>query len=134
MSFKFGRVQPWTAESKLPLTNLKIFLYNNIQNILMTCCQVSNRCPLGYLFDVLCLFPIYIHTFALILSYLETYLKLIYDEFWYVYDNFISIKFLDFKQTVRPDSFVMFYVFVPSTCLCSNPVLLRNIYKIYDEF
>ena len=32
------------------MTNLKNLLFKNIQNILMTCCQVSDRCPLGYLF------------------------------------------------------------------------------------
>ena len=32
-----------------PLVNLKIFYLRSIQNILMTCCQVSDRCPLGYL-------------------------------------------------------------------------------------
>ena len=32
------------------MTNLKNLLFENVQNILMTCCQVSDRCPLGYLF------------------------------------------------------------------------------------
>ena len=36
------------------MTNLKkIFDMGTIQNILMTCCLVSDRCPLGYLFLLL---------------------------------------------------------------------------------
>ena len=36
-----------------PLPILKIFYLRTIQNILMTCCQVSDRRPLGYLFLIL---------------------------------------------------------------------------------
>ena len=34
------------------MTNLKNLLLENIQNILMTCCQVSDCCLLGYLLEV----------------------------------------------------------------------------------
>ena len=52
MSLKFGRIQPWTAELAALDQFKKNLLFKNIQNILMTCCQVSDRCPLGYLFIV----------------------------------------------------------------------------------
>ena len=51
ISSKFGHIQPCTAELAA-LDRLKqSFTYlRSIQNILMTCSQVSDRCPLGYLF------------------------------------------------------------------------------------
>ena len=39
------------------MTNLKNLLFENIQNILMACCQVRDRCPLGYLFEISYMIP-----------------------------------------------------------------------------
>ena len=50
MSFKFDRFQPWTAELAAFDQFKQIFYLRAIQNSLMTCCQVSDRCPLGFLF------------------------------------------------------------------------------------
>ena len=53
MWMKFGRIQPWTEELAALDQLKKIFYFRTIQYILMTCCQVSDRCPLGYLFSIL---------------------------------------------------------------------------------
>ena len=51
MSLKFSRIQPWTAELAA-LDQFKKSFIREYSKYLMTCCQVSNRCPLGYLFGV----------------------------------------------------------------------------------
>ena len=53
MRFKFGWIQPWTTElAALDQFKISFTFKSTIQNILMTCCQVSDRCPLGYLFII----------------------------------------------------------------------------------
>ena len=49
MSWKFGRIKTWTAELAA-LDQFKNLLLENYSKYLMTCCQVSDRCPFGYLF------------------------------------------------------------------------------------
>ena len=50
MSLKFGQLQPWTAELAA-LDQFKKSFNREYSKYLMTCCQVSDRCPLGYLFE-----------------------------------------------------------------------------------
>ena len=49
MSLKFGRNQSWSAELAA-LDQFKKSFIREYSKYLMTCCQVSDRCPLGYLF------------------------------------------------------------------------------------
>ena len=54
MSSKFDQIRPWSVELAALESLKKSFTYmylRTIQNIFMTCwLQVSDRCPLGYLF------------------------------------------------------------------------------------
>ena len=60
MSLKFGRIQPWTAELAA-LDQLKKSFIREYSKYLMTCCQVSDRCPLGYMFETSDIFVFYFY-------------------------------------------------------------------------
>ena len=50
MSSNFGRIPPLTSELAA-LDHFKKSFIREYSKYLMTCCQVSDRCPLGYLFS-----------------------------------------------------------------------------------
>ena len=54
MSSNFGGIPPLTSELAA-LDQFKKSFIREYSNYLMTCCQVSDRCPLGYLFFVSCI-------------------------------------------------------------------------------
>ena len=53
MSSNFGGIPPLTSELAA-LDQFKKSFIREYSKYLMTCCQVSDRCPLGYLFIVFC--------------------------------------------------------------------------------